>query len=249
MRCGDPISELIGTPGTEFVKMRHDSRYSRIGTFWRFMALNDNRFEVVTTGDVDDEDEFCMPVDSLKAMTRGGRLFGSVLFLREEMEYLSSERASFNIFLESDLHGDAIFIESISSLNRFGGKEIARGDCSLPDMVKLICAYLASAPMQKLYNPASNRWALFHEREPRVGASELGFMNEFFPRFLTKVMPTRQLITKERHEVFSRINNKYGEDCLLNRLYQQLSDEGHEIVTAFSGPHWYQPSNWIELYA
>ena len=183
----DSISELIDTPGTEFVKMQHDSRYSRIGTFWRFMALNDDRFEVVITGDVDDEDDFCLSVDTLKAMTQDVKLFGSVLFLREEMEYFLTDRASLDMFLESDLHGDAIFIESISSLNRFGGKEIARGNCQLPDMVKLICEYLSSAPIQKLYNPSLNRWALFHEREPRLGASELGFMNEFFPVFLQKL--------------------------------------------------------------
>ena len=239
---------LIGLPGAEFVKMRYSSQYSRIGTFWRFLGLNDNRFEIAFTGDVDDFDDFAPSIWDLKKLTENREkpfdLFGSVLFLREEVEYLDSQKDEFGFFVYTDLHGDGIFIQSLSSLNRFGGKEIIRGGGDpLPDLVPLICEYLSSQPFQHIYHPQTHRWAFFQEREPRLGAGPFGFMNEFFPRFLTKTVPMRMLITKERYYAFLRILRRYGVDCLLHRLYHQLSTEGHEIIVTHSSD-WENVSEW-----
>ena len=239
---------LIGLPGAEFVRMRHSSSYSRMGTFWRFLGLNDNRFKIAFTGDVDDFDDYTPSIWELNTLTenRGKRidLFGSVLFLREEMEYLDGEKDELQFFVHTDLHGDGIFIQSVSSLNRFGGKELIRGGGNpLPDLVPLICEYLASPPQQRIYHPGTNRWALFQEREPRLGAGPFGFMNEFFPRFLTKTVPMCMLITKERYYAFLRILRRYGVDCLLHRLYHQLSREGHEIIVTHASD-WENVSEW-----
>ena len=244
---------LIGLPGAEFVKMRHSSSYSRMGTFWRFLGLNDNRFKIAFTGDVDDLYEFAPSIWELEKLTEDREkpfdLFGCVLFLREEMEYLNSQKNDIQLFVYTDLHGDGIFIQSVSSLNRFGGKELIRGGGNpLPDLVPLICEYLASPPQQRIYHPQSHRWALFQEREPHSGAGPLGFMNEFFPRFLTKTVPMCMLLTEERYGAFLRVLRRYGVDCLIYRLYHQLSVEGHEIVIAHSND-WINPLNWATIEA
>ena len=228
---------LIRLPGVEFVKMRHSSKHSRIGTFWRFMGLNDNRFEIVFTSDVEGY-EFNLTMETLRTLIKNRDkpidLCGSILFLREEMDYLKegSQEDELQIFNYTDLHGDGIFIQPISSLNRFSGKDIIRGGGNpLPELVPLICEYLASTPQQRIYHPRTNQWTVFQECEPRLGAGQYGFMNEFFFRFLTKVVPMRMTILKNRYAPLVRIFQRYGEECLLRRLYHQLSAEGHEIVS------------------
>ena len=242
---------LIGLPGAEFVRMRHASSHSRIGTFWRFMGLNDNRFEIAFTSDVEDATDFDPPIWYLRRMAENRAkpfdLFGSVLFLREEMEYLKSRKDDLQFFVYTDLHGDGIFIEALSSLNRFSGKGIIRGGGNpLPDLTPLICEYLGSPPQQRIYHPQTNRWVLFQEREPRLGAGRYGFINEFFPRLLTKAVPMRMTIQEERYFSLVRIFRRYGQDCLLRRLYHQLSTEGHEIVITHGG-YADDASNWSTI--
>ena len=228
---------LIGLPEVEFVRMRHSSADSRIGTFWRLMGLNDDRFEIAFTSDVEDPDDFNPQMPYLRQLTENRAkpfdLCGSIIFLREEMDYLEkgSQKDELQIFHYTDLHGDGIFIQSISSLNRFSGKDFIRGGGEpLPELVPLICEYFASQPQQRIYHPQTNRWAVFQEREPRLGAGQYGFMNEFFPRLLTKAVPMRMTIQEARYFALVRIFRRYGENCLLRRLYHQLSMEGHEIV-------------------
>ena len=226
--------DLMKYRGVDFVKMRHSSRYSRIGTFWRFLGFEDYSFPFAYT-----EEAECGPSKgtiTLNEVKRrvslpGAVLSGEAYFLREEHLFVQDPLfTEFSPFFFTDLHGDGIFIEQLSAFNRFAAQLMVRGGKRLPSLIPLICHYLSTSEIQVLYHPQTHRWASFREREPRLGSGAYGFMNEFFFRFLTKAIRINHLFHGGRLDILRRILKRYGPDCLLTRLYNQLLTEGHHLT-------------------
>ena len=225
---------LMKYRGVDFVKMRHSSQHSRIGTFWRWLGLEDYSFSFAYTDDSEDnETSHILSLDEVKRRLSppGVVLCGDAYFLREEYDFTKDKSLTdISPFYFTDLHGDGIFIEQLSAFNRLAGQLVVRGEKRLPSLIPLICHYLSTSGIQILYHPQTHRWSSFREREPRLGAGAYGFMNEFFLRFLTKAIRINHLFYDYRHDLLQRILKRYGRDCLLIRLYNQLLAEGHSLT-------------------
>ena len=230
---------LMKYRGVDFVKMCHSSRHSRIGTFWRFLGLEDYDYDLSYTDEVECNPWFdtltLKEIERRVSASNNAHLSAEAYFLREEFAFRENTGLTdISPFVNSDLHGDGIFIENLGAFNRFAGQYLIRSSKRVHRLVPLICHYLDSNDVQLLYHPPTKSWSSFREREPRLSAGQFGFMNEFFLRFLTKAVRINHLFHCYRIELLERIVSRYGRDCILLRLFYQLLDEGHSFN--FPGP-------------
>ena len=221
----------------DFVRMNHSSSNSRIGTFWRFLIMDDYDYDRVYIGEID-LSHFEQDADVFHYNLMGYRSSEDLVHLSAELVFLPDERCFIDdaqlteipFFTHTTLHhGDPYFIERLSHFNRTAGCYILRGRKRLPfqSIVPFICHHLSLSDQKILYHLDTNRWTMFRELEPYLGSGASGFMNEHLFHYLTKVLTVNFRLSGHRISLLNRIIERYGEDCFLVRLYEQLREEGH----------------------
>ena len=234
--------KVLEAKDVDFVRMWYPSQKAAIGMLWRYMAFDDYDFEYVYIEDLDDRGAYVdnkwqsverskADLKDLKKRTSDMHVGTALTFVyKEEHFFWEPEKDDISFFQWVDMPShDPVFIHRLSYFCRTCANTVTRGPRRLPfkNIIPILCNFLQREDSRIIYHPPTNQWSAFRETSANIGYNE---MDEHYLFHLTKVINIKYWIPVEKLSIARRIMRRYGEDCLLARLYQQLIDEGNRLV-------------------
>ena len=240
---------ILAADDVDFVRMADSSTHTEIGTFWRFLALDDYDYPYVYIQDIDGEGKMvngewrakeiegrlykrCLPSNmARKLMDQDGvEMDMAAWVIPFPPEHESREGAipdnecPLFFWVNEDRLSDPLFMHRLSEYFQFMTPTLVRGSRQLPfDIKSALCRHFETSGIQILYNPLSHRWTNFRERHPNLNFC---YIDDHWLLNLTKVCRIKYIFHTADMAVIQQERKRTNDQWFLKRMYDQLESEG-----------------------
>ena len=241
--------KVFEAKNADFIRMECSSEYTEIGTFWRFLAIDDYDYEYVYINETDGHGRFIdgewqvdidlgrqkghagAPVEVLAKSVESMNFSCHILpTVAPEMREGAVPEDFPLLFWANDYRlSDPLFLHRISEYVQMATPTLVRGPDRLPftDIRKIFCNHFSKGDERLIYHPESNLWTNIRERHPNLN---FRYIDDHWLFHLTKILRVKHTIRTEEFPMLNHQFNKCGDNWFVKRLFDDLIEDDNVFV-------------------